>query len=498
MKKTFLVILTCVVVIFYINPLFSQTFTSNGTCVPMDVNNLSCWDVSDECEEGNNNFQTFEQLINTSSLCPIDIILNQPYIYEGSLTFGGSFKKLTITGNGSLTITGDLIIDKEQEVNISLENQGELNIRGILEISAGKSGSETVLNIDGDGTSIVSAEEIDLNGNARLNILSGGGLVSRTETRYNGNSSEINVYGLFITHAITIQGGKNHQLNAYGNGKIGVQENVTLAGDAHIAFGGSSEVEIGGELSVKGNAVLEVTETSSVKVCKGELPKVQGETYDETGKKTGVFVEEPSNYEQSCEFNILPVNYIYIEAAWDTNERTSTLSWATSKEWENSHFEIERSMDGTATFETIGQVSGRGWTDEITEYEFEDQDLPLAGGNYFYRLKQVDFNGVYDYSEIVAVRVPNIHITKGVWRGYPNPTIGSDFNLDLADINQYSDEPVKMRIYSSHISSAEMVFNSLQDLSQTAGNMMANASAGLWIFEIQWGNKVERIKVMKQ
>jgi len=497
MKSFLLILIAYAFIILSAKVAVGQTFTSNGSCDPMNLDDISCWDVTDQCEEGNNEFNTFAQLIASSGDCPINVILNQPYIYDGNLTFGGSFKELIITGNGSLTVTGNLKIEKEQEVTISLENRGELNIRGVLEIGAGKSNSETVLNIDGDGTSYVSAEEIDLNGFAQLNILSGGGLISRTETRYNGNSSEINVYGLFITHAITIQGGRNHQLNAYGNGKIGVQENVTLAGDAHIAFGGSSEVEIGGELSVKGNAVLEITETSSVKVCKGVLPKVQGETYNPTGNKSGVFVEEPSNYEQSCEFNILPVDYVFIEADLNISERSTNITWATSKEWENSHFEIERSDRGIEDFITIGEVAGMGWSDMMVDYSFEDTELPLRSGPVYYRLKQVDFNGNYSYSTTMMVRMPEMQASKGNWRAYPNPVAGDV--LKIASLNQKDlKTDIQVKIISSQSLMSQFVVSNENELNDQVMGAFGRIPQGLFVIELQWNNQVEYLKILKR
>jgi len=195
---------------------------------------------------------------------------------------------------------------------------------------------------------------------------------------------------------------------------------------------------------------------------------------------------------------ILPVYWLSFTSQLNLKKRSSSLKWSTTKEWENSHFEIERSLDDAKTFEKIGQISGMGWTDEITEYSFEDDKLPLIGGNIFYRLKQVDFNGRFDYSDITALRIPNVQFTKGVWRAYPNPTVGSEFNLELVDISQYHDEAITMRMLSSHISSDAMIFHDLQELSEAVSSIMANAPSGLWICEIQWGNKVERIKVMKR
>jgi len=85
-----------------------------------------------------------------------------------------------------------------------------------------------------------------------------------------------------------------------------------------------------------------------------------------------------------------------------------------------------------------------------------------------------------------------------VWRAYPNPSQGDDFRIELVDMNQYHDEPVTLRILSSTIGSEGKTFRDLQELNRNASAMMANAPTGLWIIELQWGNKVERIKVIKR
>ncbi len=73
------------------------------------------------------------------------------------------------------------------------------------------------------------------------------------------------------------------------------------------------------------------------------------------------------------------------------------LEWQTATERNNSHFEVERSGDG-ATFEKIGEVAGKGNSVEEVRYSFEDK-APLSGVNY-YRLRQVDFDGAFEYSAV--------------------------------------------------------------------------------------------------
>lgn len=96
--------------------------------------------------------------------------------------------------------------------------------------------------------------------------------------------------------------------------------------------------------------------------------------------------------------SILPVSLLSFECKLDA---TSTLlSFATVTERNNSHFEIERSTNGT-TFEKIGEVAGKGNSVELTNYTFEDKN-PLSGVNY-YRLRQVDFDGAFEYSAVRSV-----------------------------------------------------------------------------------------------
>lgn len=98
----------------------------------------------------------------------------------------------------------------------------------------------------------------------------------------------------------------------------------------------------------------------------------------------------------------LPVKLTHFSGR--SEDRHTKLSWETSWEEGNSHFEIQRSHEG-ATFETIGFVAGNNNSTENITYSFTDLS-PLAGINY-YRLKQIDFNGTFAFSEIIRVTMPS-------------------------------------------------------------------------------------------
>lgn len=117
----------------------------------------------------------------------------------------------------------------------------------------------------------------------------------------------------------------------------------------------------------------------------------------------------------------LPVEWIGFSARNGFNN-TVLLNWQTAIEINNDHFEIERSTDGVR-FERIGIVKANNFSNG-SKYEFEDKQC--SDGTNFYRIKQVDFDGVGVYSKTVSV----YNRTENTVRIYPNPA--TDFiNVEL-------------------------------------------------------------------
>ncbi|WP_422358835.1 hypothetical protein [Reichenbachiella sp.] len=98
--------------------------------------------------------------------------------------------------------------------------------------------------------------------------------------------------------------------------------------------------------------------------------------------------------------SLLPVELIQFTA--ETNSQKVYLNWITASELNNDRFEIEHSVNGV-DFDLIGQVSGFGTTNERQTYSFTHHN-PSLYANY-YRLKQVDYDGAYEYSTTVAVNL---------------------------------------------------------------------------------------------
>lgn len=93
------------------------------------------------------------------------------------------------------------------------------------------------------------------------------------------------------------------------------------------------------------------------------------------------------------------------------------LKWITATELNNNGFEIQRRV-AESDFATIGFVRGEGTTTNQKEYSYIDKDL--TDGKYYYRLKQIDFNGTYEYSSVIEVDVRSLD-DYTLEQNYPNP-----------------------------------------------------------------------------
>ena len=94
------------------------------------------------------------------------------------------------------------------------------------------------------------------------------------------------------------------------------------------------------------------------------------------------------------------------------------LNWTTASELNNLGFDIQRSTSGN-DFVTIGFVLGKGTTTEIQNYSYVDETTS-PNINYAYRLKQIDFNGSYNYSEVINLGESN-PLNFELLQNYPNP-----------------------------------------------------------------------------
>ena len=122
------------------------------------------------------------------------------------------------------------------------------------------------------------------------------------------------------------------------------------------------------------------------------------------------------------------------------NNKQVELNWQTSSELNNHGFEIERRSDNSF-WETLQFVKGSGTTRLVQNYSFID-NKPLQGNNY-YRLKQIDFDDKFEYSDIRSVRIDGLG--QGLVEVFPNPNNGK-FNLSILPI---INQETRIRLFDS-------------------------------------------------
>lgn len=113
--------------------------------------------------------------------------------------------------------------------------------------------------------------------------------------------------------------------------------------------------------------------------------------------------------------DLVPVEFTSFSSVVDGNN--VILNWSTATELNNFGFEVQRSISGNE-FSTIGFVNGNGTTTEAKTYRFVDANL--SAGSYTFRLKQVDFNGTFAYSDEVNAEVTS-PVQFELAQNYPNP-----------------------------------------------------------------------------
>lgn len=132
---------------------------------------------------------------------------------------------------------------------------------------------------------------------------------------------------------------------------------------------------------------------------------------------------------ESTNGNPLPIELVSFTAGANNNGEV-VLNWITAIEINNDYFTIERSTDGI-NFEEVARIAGAGSSTVTNTYTTIDNQ-PASGLSY-YRLKQTDFDGTFEYSNTVSVKIgatePTVQISV-----YPNPAnVGQQIQVNISD-----------------------------------------------------------------
>ncbi len=469
----------------------AQNYTYNPTKPGCNQTwaNGNCWDrTTNNNPTGCTGSTSLTPPLAPTSTCRVNVIIRHDLTYTGNMSLGGNFNSIRVEGGANFTVTGNVNILGQRIIRFDIRESSQFNVGNQLIIEPGaNNGIQTTLNITGDNTGNIIVNEIDLRGQAILNILADGRLTSRSTTRYNGNSSVINVYGFFRTSQVEIMGGNQHQLNSFDGAQIIIDNDLNIGGSAQIEFGGNSEVDVGGNINAVGNSKVTASTNAKVHVCGTYPTPCPG--CNTTEISAGKFIP-------GC--RILPVDFLVLEVNYLPGSKATSFRWSTAKEWENSHFEIERSVDSIDEFQKIDQVDGMGWKDTITEYEYTDTNIPLGKSTLYYRLKQVDFDGTAIYSKTLSVATPGLHFTQGVWRAHPNPFTSNSLQVSLLDTELYDNQELTFRLIQPTSSSPEFTVRSIDEMNEMMQNKLGAMGKGIIILEIRWAAHIEHLKILKR
>jgi hypothetical protein len=138
--------------------------------------------------------------------------------------------------------------------------------------------------------------------------------------------------------------------------------------------------------------------------------------------------------------SIIPVELTLFSASINSN--IIELKWQTASELNNFGFEIQRSSENSQ-WQKVGFVHGNGTSSILNNYSFSDQ-IKYVQGRYYYRLKQIDHDGTYEFSNIVEVDF-NVPLKTELEQNYPNPfNPSTEINFTLAKSGV-----VYLKIYNS-------------------------------------------------
>lgn len=197
-----------------------------------------------------------------------------------------------------------------------------------------------------------------------------------------------------------------------------------------------------------------------------------------------------TNYFDNIEFigTVIPVELTSFIASVVGN--SVQLQWATATETNNRGFEIQRGINNR-DLTTIDFVKGNGTTTEKQNYSYVD-NTELTG-SLFYRLKQLDFDGNYDYSKVVEVtRV----VSYGLSQNYPNPFNPTTTITYSIPQNTF----VTLKIYNILGSEVAELVNGQVDAGVHKVNFNAyNFNSGVYFYTIKAGSfsETKKLTLMK-
>ncbi|MBN2681182.1 MAG: T9SS type A sorting domain-containing protein [Bacteroidales bacterium] len=195
--------------------------------------------------------------------------------------------------------------------------------------------------------------------------------------------------------------------------------------------------------------------------------------------------------EERFEGGSLPV--VLSKFAYENHQDYVLLEWTTSSEINNDFFEVQKSINGS-DFDVMATIPGAGNSNEIIEYEWEDL-LPY-NGTVYYRLKQVDYDGQFEYSKLIAV-TRNSSSIDCIVKVNPNPCLGS-CRVVLENCNEMANENVNIQVFDAlgNVVTTQSAMNNSDGDGLFSFNSSNNLAPGIYIVKASTYNKSAESRVI--
>ena len=413
-------------------------------------------------------------------------LTNYPIVNNGTI----DIKDIKITGTGSLTIKGGIVnasgklefLNDTAPFGSVTQSGGTLNVKDLKFTGAG-----TFIQNENDGTSLLTVSH-DYKNNGGGTFSSSSGTIQFTGS--GGGAADFST-GTNQFNNVIIDDGVNPKFDNSGGGIISVAGNFTNNNpsldikSAVFTFNGSGNQTIySASTPVPGNTTfgdLVVSKTS------GSLQMLSDLSVENTYTEQSGSLDENGNTLWVAG-SPMPVELTSFSAV--IIEKGIQLKWRTETELNNFGFEIQRS-NNTDNWDILGFVEGYGNSNSPKEYIFTDAIVRFAG-TYYYRLKQIDNDGHYEYSRNIEVDF-NSPVDFKLNQNYPNPFNPSttiSFSLPFSG-------NVSLKIFNALGEEITSLVESFLESGVHSINFNAEGlTSGLYVYQLSTSNAIQTRKML--
>jgi hypothetical protein len=275
-----------------------------------------------------------------------------------------------------------------------------------------------------------------------------------------------------------------------------VESGVTAdlsAGDAWVKI-----YDIANSVQVDGNSANFAWLTSnagyeaSFTLAEGNYSEVEvhiNVTYDGAGGRTSSTGKKDNYIQLEIDCGVLPVELSSFGVT--INNNIAQLNWETATEVNNYGFEIQRSSEAN-NWDKVGFVAGHGNSNSPKFYSFNDQTVARSG-SYAYRLKQIDIDGKYEFSDVVNITLNVSDLSYKLDQNYPNPfnpsttinyTIPKQDYVEITIYNIFGEEVARLVNEVKESGTHSILFNA------------ENLASGMYYYKIETESYVATKKLL--